>query len=113
MNGDAVKHLLASPVSFLADSGPDEDIAISSRIRLARNLRGYPFPCGAAEEQLNEVCELVTAAADASGSLGCPDCFSFDMAKIPVIDREILLERRLASRDQNPDLNVDNGMMTK
>ena len=99
MNSDAVRRLLASPVSFLADSGPDEDIAISSRIRLARNLRNYPFPCAAAEEQLDEVCELVTAAADASGSLGCPDCFSFDMAKLPVIDREILLERRLASRD--------------
>ncbi len=99
MKGDAVRHLLASPVSFLADSGPDEDIAISSRIRLARNLRGYPFPCAAAEEQLDEVCDLVKSAADASGSLGCPDCFSFDMAEIPVIDREILLERRLASRE--------------
>ena len=33
-----VDQLLKNPVSFLDDSGPDDDIAISSRIRLARNI---------------------------------------------------------------------------
>ncbi len=96
---DAVDQLLASPVSFLADSGPDEDIAISSRIRLARNLAGKPFPIAATEEQLREVCEAVTRAASESGALGCPGCFRFDPDQLSLLDREILFERRLASRD--------------
>lgn len=99
MNSDSVKCLLSSPVSFLADTGPDVDIAISSRIRLARNLRGYPFPCAAEPEQLAEICELVSAASGSSEAFGCPECFSFDMEKLSVIDREILKERRLASKE--------------
>ena len=38
---DSIDRLLQEPVSFLACSGPEEDIAISSRIRLARNLDVY------------------------------------------------------------------------
>ena len=99
MNNDDIKTLVSSPVSFLADSGPDEDIAISSRIRLARNMISYPFPCAASEEQLEEICSRVSAAACRSQSLGCPDCFTFDIAQLSVLDREILLERRLASKE--------------
>ena len=99
MNSDDIKNLLTSPVSFLAESGPDGDIAISSRIRLARNLVSHPFPCAASEEQLSEICDLVSAAACNSQSFGCPDCFTFDIDRLSVLDREILLERRLASKE--------------
>lgn len=47
---DSIDRLLQEPVSFLACSGPEEDIAISSRIRLARNLTGRPFPAAASAE---------------------------------------------------------------
>ena len=64
---DSIDQLLRSPVSFLADSGPEEDIALSSRIRLARNLAGRPFPAAASLESRQEVCELVSQAAAGSG----------------------------------------------
>ena len=96
---DSIDQLLRSPVSFLADSGPEEDIALSSRIRLARNLAGRPFPAAASLESRQEVCELVSQAAAGSGVLGCPDCYRFDPAEMSPLDREILFERRLASRD--------------
>ena len=96
---NSIDQLLRSPVSFLADSGPEEDIALSSRIRLARNLAGRPFPAAASLESRQEVCELVSQAAAGSGVLGCPDCYSFDPAEMSPLDREILFERRLASRD--------------
>ena len=99
MNSDLIQRLLASPVSFLADSGPDEDIAISSRIRLARNLRDLPFPCAAGPQEMEQVCQLVRAAARSSGTLGCPDCLEFRIGELSATDREILLERRLASRE--------------
>ncbi len=94
-----IERLLGNPVSFLADSGPDEDIAISSRIRLARNLAGRPFPSAASDEALCEVCGLVSDAASASGALGCPECFAFEPETLTPLEREILFERRLASRD--------------
>ena len=96
---DSIDRLLQEPVSFLACSGPEEDIAISSRIRLARNLTGRPFPAAASAESRQEVCDLVSAAAAESGALGCPDCFTFNPGEMSEVDREILLERRLASRD--------------
>lgn len=96
---DSIDQLLRSPVSFLADSGPEEDIALSSRIRLARNLAGRPFPAAASLESRQKVCELVSQAAAGSGVLGCPDCYRFDPAEMSPLDREILFERRLASRD--------------
>ena len=99
MKNDQIRHLLSSPVSFLADSGPDEDIAISSRIRLARNLKNYPFPCAADLQQKQEICELVSAAACNSRALGCPDCLTFELPQLSSLEREILLERRLASRE--------------
>ena len=78
---NSIDQLLRSPVSFLADSGPEEDIALSSRIRLARNLAGRPFPAAASLESRREVCELVSQAAAGSGALGCPECYSFDPAE--------------------------------
>lgn len=94
-----IDELLKNPVSFLADASADEDIAISTRIRLARNLGGRAFPIAASPESDREVCELVSRAAAESGALGCPECFSFDPAELSELDREILLERRLASRE--------------
>ncbi len=96
---ESIERLLKNPVSFLADAAPDEDIAISSRIRLARNLAGKPFPVSAELETRRAICDEVTEAAAHSGALGCPECFRFDPEKMDAIDREILFERRLASRD--------------
>jgi len=96
---EEINRLLANPVSFLADAGPNEDIAISSRIRLARNLAGHRFPVSADPDELHGICEEVSHAAIGSGALGCPDCFSFDPENMDELDRELLLERRLSSRD--------------
>lgn len=96
---DDINRLLANRVSFLADAGPDEDIAISSRIRLARNLAGHRFPVAGDSGELHKICDEVSGAAAESGALGCPECFSFDPEKMDGLDRELLLERRLASRD--------------
>lgn len=94
-----IARLLENRVSFLADAEPDEDIAISSRIRLARNLTGHRFPASADSGELYEICDKVSCAAEESGALGCPECFSFDPEKMDELDRELLFERRLASRD--------------
>ena len=96
MNKDIAK-LLNNKVSWLADCGPNEDIAISSRIRLARNIQGHPFPTNASHRQLNEVMKSVSAAA--MNINPGHEMLYFDMAEIGDLDRQILFERRLVSRD--------------
>jgi len=44
---------------WMKNQGPDADIVISSRVRLARNLQHIPFPMAGNQEQLEEVIELV------------------------------------------------------
>lgn len=95
----AVDQLLKNPVSFLDDSGPDDDIAISSRIRLARNINKYPFPSAASPEIMQEICENVSRAAESAAALGGKDVLVFYPSDMSPLDRQILLERRLASKE--------------
>lgn len=46
-------------------SGPDRDVALSARARLARNLAGVPFPHRASEEELRQVAQSVRRAVRA------------------------------------------------
>lgn len=98
MNDD-IARLIAGPVTFLADSGPEDDIAISSRIRLARNLAGKNFPEACTPEQRHAIGAEIANAATVSGALGCPACFDFKLDELDELDREVLFERRLASMD--------------
>lgn len=88
--------LLGKKVSWLADSGPEDDIAISTRIRLARNVRGIPFPTNPTSE-LATVIVLIEAAVENTKCLKNPICFS--MAGMNTVDKEILLERHLISNE--------------
>jgi protein arginine kinase len=95
---DSIEKLLNNKVSFLTDGDARGEIAISSRIRLARNLVSWPFPVAAPVEKLEAVKALVGPAIVESGALG-GDFLRFEPEKLPPIDREILFERRLVSRD--------------
>ncbi len=48
-------------------SGKDSDVIISSRVRLARNIPGYPFPSRLSNEKAAEVINKVTDAAQCAG----------------------------------------------
>lgn len=89
--------LLKRRVSWLADSGPEDDIAISTRIRLARNLEGVPFPIAAPPEALSDVMDAALATVRGSGLVGEP--LEFEMSALKELDRKALLERRLISRE--------------
>lgn len=95
MSFSNLQQLLSRPVGWLADSGPDEDIAISSRIRLARNLNGHFFPVHASDEQLLKVADLIGESC-----AGLPDeRLEFNMGELDENGRMLLFERRLVSRE--------------
>ncbi len=78
-------------------SGPLADIVISSRIRLARNIAGYKFlsRCSVAEKS-----EILKKLRDILMSLELGDkIFYLSVDKTPVLDRHLLVERHLISRN--------------
>lgn len=78
-------------------SGPKEEIVMSSRIRLARNLADTHFPHWASrphrEETLKRILEAVKKSQFLKGSL------ILKLSDLSELDRLFLVERRLISRD--------------
>lgn len=84
-------------------SGPEGDVVVSTRIRLARNLSNYPFPCRMAKEQRYELANLVNETLVNSNSY-IADTFDFiDMSKISDNQTASLVERHIIS----PNFAVD------
>lgn len=81
---------------WFLQSGPDHDIAISTRIRLARNITDYPFPSRMNDlqrQELNERIGKVLSTADTA-----PLSFTyFDMEQTDDAVRWSMVERHLVS----------------
>ncbi len=81
---------------WLAGSGPRSDIVISSRVRLARNVAGYPFMSKANRAQRND---LHQKCRDKLLELSGEWNLSYvDIDKADEVDRQILVERHLISK---------------
>jgi protein arginine kinase len=97
INTNPIEKLLTRRVGWLADSGPDDDIAISSRIRLARNLAHHYFPPLASLDEQKALIEEIKTVAEVSSSFSAD--YFVELDELSQLDRRILLERRLVSRD--------------
>jgi len=91
-----VDDLTSSTGEWLRGNGEASDVVLSSRIRLARNLADHPFLANAGESERTQIYrqlleEIGQAAPNANDLM-------FDMDEIDEIDREILVERHLISR---------------
>jgi len=82
---------------WLKGTGPESDIVISSRIRLARNLVGYSFTSRLEEEKRKEVAELLRFSVAGDGVAG--GLTYFDLEAIDEVDRLFLVERHLISKE--------------
>ncbi len=83
---------------WMGASGPDSDVVISSRIRLARNLDGHKFPQVASSEELAAVKTAVRGACreiEQHGGWG-QFCFA-EMHELSSLDRQVLVEKHLIS----------------
>ena len=82
---------------WLSGVGPLHEIVISTRIRLARNLRGFLFLSRAAPEMRAEIAETVATAARKAELL--KDFVYIEVDKLDELDRQLLVERHLISRE--------------
>lgn len=76
---------------------PINNVVISSRVRLARNLRGAHFPGWASEPDRVRVCEVLRAALLKTGRLS--QALFLDMGEVQDSERALLRERHLISNE--------------
>ena len=101
MMGAKIEELFRNPAGILSADAPGGDVAISSRIRLARNPEGRSFPRRESDDERREFASEVTAALPDLKDLGGSSALVFEPERLDAIDREVLLERYLASREFN------------
>jgi protein arginine kinase len=81
---------------WLRGSGPMSDIVISSRIRLARNLVGYPFLTRCTRHQRQAIEHKVRDTI--LGAQIAPKTLYLDLDAASELDRQFLVERHLISK---------------
>ena len=89
--------LVRQPVSWLSVNEKDDEIVISTRIRLTRNLEGMPFPVLGDQEVLHTVQGLCLNALSETEAIADP--LDLDYSELDTLDRQLLLERRMVSKD--------------
>ncbi|GAB4140673.1 protein arginine kinase [Thermopirellula anaerolimosa] len=89
--------LLARRGEWLRGEGPECDIVMSSRIRLARNLADFPFVRLAGETERRQITERVEAALADSPFSG--ELLPVRVDALSELDRHFLVERQLISRE--------------
>lgn len=82
---------------WLSGTGPDADIVISSRIRLARNVAGYRFHSRATPREKAELERHVQKRLERVQSSKPLEYFG--LQNLSAIDRQFLVERHLISRE--------------
>ena len=82
---------------WLKGTGPESDIVMSSRVRLARNLAQFPF-VGRASEQDREEIERLLQERIATAPVG-KDLEYINVGRLEEVDRLFLVERQLISRE--------------
>ena len=91
-----VRELTRTTGEWLRGTGEYADVVVSSRIRLARNLAGYPFLVRASD---TEKTEIYRALADRITDLPHDgDAALIDLEQADELERELLVERHLISR---------------
>jgi protein arginine kinase len=89
--------LVNSPGQWLCGDGPESGIVISTRIRLARNIAGYPFLKRMTGDQRVDLQGRVRKAVEDSAALKSVACLNLESASH--MDRQFLVERHLISRE--------------
>lgn len=90
------KFLANALSSWMQNEGPDSDIVLSSRIRLARNFKDYTFPTVFSSEEAKEIIELVKTKLDSEiPEIGPVELV--EMEELQPLEKRVLVEKHLIS----------------
>lgn len=97
VNGMTLQEFLSSPAEASKRNGPNHRIVLSSRVRLARNLRNISFPGWAKKNDRLQSLDLVKTAVESLPQM--QNAFSASMDDLKMLEKQILVERHLISRE--------------
>ncbi|MDF2962746.1 MAG: ATP:guanido phosphotransferase [Paenibacillus sp.] len=82
---------------WMKGEGPDSDIVISTRIRIARNVQSYPFPMLSTNQQSKEVLDKVSSVMgnEEFGTISNFSLLSLD--ELDELEKRVLVEKHLIS----------------
>ncbi|MEP6664615.1 MAG: protein arginine kinase, partial [Verrucomicrobiota bacterium] len=92
-----LQEFLITPEASTRRSGPHDRIVMSSRVRLARNVKNLTFPGFAKKTDRIKTLEVIRPAVEGLPQMS--DAFSESMDNLSAIDKQILVERHLISRE--------------
>ena len=99
--------------AWYVEHGPEGDVVVSSRIRLARNVKETPFPVHMSREQGEQIIEKAKQVLLGSGN-GASHVFDyFSMNELNAVDKQVLVEKHLISPEMLQDVHSRGVLLSK
>jgi protein arginine kinase len=89
--------MLSTAGEWLRGEGPHHQVVISSRVRLARNLRHRAFPGWAKKAERTSILEQIRSRVEELPEM--QDAFAEGLQDLAALDKQVLVERHLISRE--------------
>ncbi len=93
----SLSEFLAPAAQMARRKGPHDRIVMSSRVRLARNIRDAAFPGWGKKPERIRVLEMIRPAVESLPEM--QGAFTEAMENLSALDKQILVERHLISRE--------------
>ncbi|SFB33696.1 protein arginine kinase [Lentibacillus halodurans] len=93
-----LQHFMNEAISpWMREEGPDSDIVLSTRIRLARNFAQYSFPILALDKDLQHICQFIRQEYEHQSFQDYHDFSFVPIQDLSPIERRVLVEKHLIS----------------
>lgn len=89
--------LIKHPADWMTGGQGEHGAVLTSRIRLARNLRRLPFPGWAKRDQRAAALDLMRPAVESLPAM--KGAFSHELGDLSSVQKQVLVERHLISRE--------------
>src|SRR3954462_15319120 len=92
-----IHDFLIPPADTARRKGPHDRIVMSSRVRLARNIKDAAFPGWAKKPERVRILDVIRPAVETLAEM--KEAFAESMDNLTTLDKQILVERHLISRE--------------
>ncbi|MEP6672762.1 MAG: ATP--guanido phosphotransferase, partial [Chthoniobacter sp.] len=93
----AIHNILNNTGEWMRGEGPHHQIVVSSRVRLARNLKTFAFPGWAKKHERLQILETIKPQVESLTEMN--DAFSVYSQDLSALEKQVLVERHLISRE--------------
>lgn len=93
----SIHNILLNTGEWLRGEGPHHQIVVSSRVRLARNVQKFSFPGWAKKNERLQILETIKPRVEELPEMS--DAFSVYSQDLSALEKQVLVERHLISRE--------------